>query len=111
MNIEYYGLHKNNNELFDFINDNSIKEFLQSAHKAITNCEMWDWIRMSQVTSFMYDNGPEMKKIRKEMDKDPINMYHSGSSYGWIMREIEYVAKYGYIKYEEACSKRVYTSD
>jgi hypothetical protein len=111
MNIEYYGLHKNNNELFDFINDNSIKEFLQSAHKAITNCEMWDWIRTSKITSFMYDNGPEMQKIRKEMEKDPINMEHSGSSYGWIMREIEYVAKYGYSKYEEAFNKRIYTSD
>jgi hypothetical protein len=45
------------------------------------------------------------------MEKDPINMDHSGSSYGWIMREIEYIAKYGYSKYEESCSKRLYTSD
>jgi hypothetical protein len=106
MNIEYYGLHINNNDLFHFINDSSTREFLQSAHKAITNCEMWDWIRTNQITSFMYDNGKEMQKIRTQMHKDPINMDHSGSSYGWIMREIEYIAKYGYSKYEEDCSKR-----
>ena len=106
MNIEYYGLHIDNNELFSFINDISTKELLQSAHKAITNCEMWDWIRTTQITSFMYDNGPEMKIIRTQMDKDPINRNHSGSSYGWVMREIEYIAKYGYSKYEEDCCKR-----
>ena len=92
--------------LFNFINDESTKEFLQSAHKAITNCEMWDWIRTKQIGSFMYDRGPEMQIIRTQMDKDPVNINHSGSSYGWIMREIEYIAKYGYSKYEEDCTKR-----
>ena len=106
MNIEYYGLHISNNDLFDFIVDQSTKEFLQSAHKAITNCEMWDWIRTTEIGSFIYDDGPEMKKIRNEMYKDDINSYHSGSSYGFIMREIEYIAKYGYSKYKEDCSKR-----
>ena len=106
MNIEYYGLHINKSELFNFINDNSTKELLQSAHKAITNCEMWDWIRHNKIGSFMYDNGTEMKIIRTQMEKDPINRNHSGSSYGWIMREIEYIAKYGYSKYEDDCSKR-----
>lgn len=101
MNIEYYGLHINNNELFNFINDNLTKEFLQSAHKAITNCEMWEWIRNAQITSFMYGKGSEMEIIRNEMKKDPINRYHSGSSYGCVMREIEYIAKYGYSKYQE----------
>jgi hypothetical protein len=107
MNIEHYGLHINNNDLFDFIVDGTTKEYLQSAHKAITNCEMWDWIRTNEIGSFMWDNGQEMKKIRKQMDLDPINKYHSGSSYGFIMREIEYIAKYGYSKYKEDCSIRV----
>ena len=101
MNIEHYGLHINNDKLFNFINDKSTKEFLQSAHKAITNCEMWDWIRTTNIRSFMYDRGPEMQKIRTQMHKDPVNENHSGSSYGWVMREIEHIAKYGYSNYEE----------
>lgn len=101
MNIEHYGLHINNNDLFDFIDDQSTKDFLQSAYKAITNCEMWDWIRTNQIRSFMFDDRLEMRKIRNEMYKDDINSYHSGSSFGFILREIEYIAKYGYSKYEE----------
>lgn len=101
MNIEYYGLHINNNDLFNFIVDQSTKEFLQSAHRAITNCEMWDWIRINNITSFMYEDGPEMRKFINEMQKDNINDNHSGSSYGFIMREIEYIAKNGYDKYKE----------
>jgi hypothetical protein len=34
--------------------------------------------------------------FRKEMEKNPINETHSGASYGCTMRQIEYIAKYGY---------------
>ena len=105
MEASYYGLHINKDELFNFINDESTRELLQSAHKAITNCEMWDWIRNNKISSFMYDNNKEMKIIRTQMEKDPVNMNHSGSSYGWVMREIEYIAKYGYNNYEYDCTK------
>jgi len=37
----YYG-----NGDFDFIRDTRVKDFLKSAHKAITLCELWDWMRI-----------------------------------------------------------------
>ena len=105
MNFEYYGLQIDKNNLFSFTKDISTRKFLQSAHQAVTNCKMWDWIRTTHIKSFMYGEEPEMDKIRKEMEKDPINGNHSGASYGWTMRSIEYVAKHGYSKYEDDYSK------
>ena len=94
----YYG-----NGEFDFIKDKSTKEFLKSAHNAITLCELWDWMRIYQPlhnTGFMWTKTPELDRLNQQMWKDPINSNHSGSSYGAIMREMEYIAKHGYDKYK-----------
>jgi hypothetical protein len=94
----YYG-----NGEFDFVGDESIKEFLKSAHKAITLCELWDWIRIYQPdpkSGFMWSKTPELDRINKQMWKDPVNSNHSGSSYGFIMREMELIAKKGYENYK-----------
>ena len=94
----YYG-----NGDFDFVKDESIKEFLKSAHKSISLCELWDWMRIYTPppnTGFMWRTTPELDRINKQMWKDPVNGYHSGSSYGFIMREMEFIAKNGYEKYK-----------
>lgn len=41
----------------------------------------------------------EMELIREQMKKDEINESHSGASYAGIMREMQYIAKYGYTQY------------
>lgn len=95
----YYG-----NGEFDFIKDASTKELLKSAHKAISLCELWDWMRIyqpQQDRGFMWSKTPELDRINKQMWKDEINQYHSGSSYGLIMREMELIAKNGYENYKK----------
>ena len=88
---------------FDFVRDISTKEFLKSAHRAISLCELWDWMRIYQPppnTGFMWSKTPELDRINQQMWKDPVNGSHSGSSYGFIMREMEYIAKNGYENYK-----------
>ena len=93
----YYGLNLNSNELFDFVKDSHNKQLLFAAYTAISNCELWDWLKKTDIVSFMYHNNcREMIFFRKEMEKNPINETHSGASYGSTMRQIEYIAKYGY---------------
>jgi hypothetical protein len=90
----YYG-----NGEFDFIKDTHVKDLLKSAHKAITLCELWDWFRIyepTHYTGFMWTKTPELDRLNQQMWKDPINSCHSGSSYGLIMREMEFIAKNGY---------------
>lgn len=98
----YYG-----NGDFDFVSNESLKEFLKSAHRAISLCELWDWMRIYEPppnTGFMWRKTPELDRINQQMWKDPVNDYHSGSSYGFIMREMEYIAKNGYENYKNTYS-------
>jgi len=90
----YYG-----NGEFDFVRDKFTKEFLKSAHRAISLCELWDWMRIYEPQAdrgFMWSKTPELDRLNQQMFKDPINSEHSGSSYGFIMRQMEYIAKNGY---------------
>jgi hypothetical protein len=95
----YYG-----NGEFDFIKDKNYRDFLKSAHKAISICELWDWIRIYQPppnTGFMWSKTQELDKLNEQLWKDPINGDHSGSSYGAIMRDMEYIAKNGYESFKK----------
>lgn len=88
---------------FEFVENKSIKELLKSAHRAISLCELWSWIRIykpSKDRGFMWTQTPELDRINEQMWKDPINNNHSGSSYGFIMREMECIAKNGYTNYK-----------
>ena len=99
MQSSYYGI--NTPDLFEFIGSKSDKEFYKSAHQAITNCEMWNWLRNYDTDTFMYDNSKETKRIFTEMLKDPINNNHSGTSYGFTIRQMEYIAKNGYDHFKQ----------
>ena len=90
----YYG-----NGEFDFVKDKFTKEFLKSAHRAISLCELWNWMRIYEPQAdrgFMWSKTPELDRLNQQMFKDPINSEHSGSSYGFIMRQMEDIAKNGY---------------
>jgi len=100
MEPTYYGIGSAN--LFDFVRCQNEIEMLRAAHQAITNCELWDWLRNYQARSFMFDNSKEIKRINTEMHKDPVNNNHSGSSYGFTMRQMEYLAKNGYGEYRKS---------
>jgi len=94
----YYG-----NGEFDFVKDDSERFFLKSAYKAITLCELWNWLRIYEPPpnkGFMLSKTQELDRLNQQMWKDPVNINHSGSSYGLIMREMKYIAKNGYDDYK-----------
>ena len=78
------------------------KSMVLSAIQAIDMLEAWDSLaRYSppKDTGFMFDDSSFMKRINSKIAE----LYdgHSGSSYGWTMRQIEYIAKNGVDKYVE----------
>ena len=86
---------------FNFVKDLQTRAFLVSAFNAVSECELWPWFKcFDSSNSFMFSTGPEMTKFQTVLFKDPINNYHSGTSYGCVLREIEYIAKNGYEKYK-----------
>ena len=99
MDETYYG-----NGEFEFIQSEFQKACLKSAHKAISTCELWNWIRLYiplENKGFMWSLTPELDRINQELWKDPINECHSGSSHGMMMRTMEYIAKNGYSQYKQ----------
>jgi len=84
---------------FEFADELS-RPYFQSAHKAITTCELWNWLHNFEPEDgkgFMFTRGvPELERLNREMLNDPINDGHSGASYAITMRNMEYIAKNGY---------------
>lgn len=48
----------------------------------------------------MFSTGAEIDLLRSELSKDRVNSYHSGASYGFVLRQMEYIAKNGYEMYK-----------
>jgi hypothetical protein len=66
---------------------------LQDAYDAITLTEAWDYFRSFAEESFMFSRSARLTQVQaamKMMDD------HSGSSYGFVMRTMEAIAKDGW---------------
>ena len=84
-----------NEQLFDFVMDESEKKMLLKAYEAITFVEGWDFLKTYDTKSFTFElNHPEKLK---QIDRKIAELYdgHSGSSYGYTMRCMETIAKDG----------------
>ena len=85
---------RNYSDLFD---PNSAS-MLQDGDNAITQCGLWDWLRdytPEDGKGFMFSQHPNLEKITNAMKYG-----HSGSSYAWVMRNMEYIAKHGWTLFE-----------
>jgi hypothetical protein len=74
-------------------------DMLQDADNAITATNLWDWLREyspDKKTGFMFSDHPNLSTINSAMKFDG----HSGASYGWTMRQMEYIAKNGWESFE-----------
>ena len=90
---------------FEFV-DQWSRPYLENAHWAITQCELWDWLRTYSPPDgkgFMFSTTAEMERIKNKMNEQEIAGGHSGSSYGATMRAMEYIAKNGYETYKTEC--------
>jgi hypothetical protein len=83
--------------MFYYVKDNSSREMLQNAWASITQLELWAYMKLD-TDSYMFSNHPEVGIITKKMEELGYNG-HSGSTFGWTMRQMQYIAKYGETKY------------
>lgn len=90
---------------FSFLSDSaSEKLMLEDAFQAMERVEgSWAYLARPDVpgkaNGFMFSKDPMIAKIGNEVDKDGAIVGHSGSSYGWTMRQMEYIAKNGWDAY------------
>lgn len=86
---------------FDFIPHESTRNLLRNAHWAVTQCELWNWLRTFNEVSFMFSTAPNLERIMIKMTEQPEGQLHSGASFAYVMRSMEYVAKNGYAAFEK----------
>lgn len=81
---------------FETLYTNYESRLLRDAYDAITNCNLWNWMKEFQPherEGFMFAQHPNLDRISMEMK---LMGDHSGASYGWTMRQMESIAKIGW---------------
>lgn len=79
---------------FNTISDEHSRLMLKNAHQAITLTEYWSFMRTFSGESFMFSDNPAVSDIYKKTEELGYKG-HSGFSFGWTMRHMEFLAKNG----------------
>jgi hypothetical protein len=79
---------------FNTISDEHTRIMLKNAHQAISLTESWHYVATFNEQSFKFSSSPAGSEIMKKMSELGYDG-HSGSSFGWTMRHMEFLAKNG----------------
>ena len=78
---------------FSFISDPASRRYVADAYRAVTVAEAWPLMTEDPGEGgFMFSTKDAYKTIRSHME---LGYEHSGSSYGWTMRQIQFIAQNG----------------
>jgi hypothetical protein len=89
---------------FDYIPEEK-RSMYSTAYDAITPLELWPFMKNFNEDNFMFSSAPEIQRIYNQIE---VLGYtgHSGSSFGFIMRSMEYIGKHGIKQFEEEYNKQ-----
>jgi hypothetical protein len=83
---------------FIYIKDINTREMLSNAWLAITQLELWNYMKL-EVDSYMFSDDPKIMIITRQMEKLGYDN-HTGYTFGFTMRTMQYIAKYGEEQYK-----------
>jgi hypothetical protein len=89
---------------FDFI-PASQRIMYTTAFDAITQLELWSFMRNFTGESFMFSSDPQVGRIHDRIVQLGYGG-HSGCSFGCTMRAMEYIGKNGLDKFEQEYSRQ-----
>ena len=70
---------------------------LSNAFQAITITESWEFMKKA-IESYSFSEHPQINIIYKKMEE--LGYYgHSGFTFGWTMRQMQVIARYGEKEY------------
>ena len=84
---------------FDYIKDDWTRDMLINAWQAINITETWDFVKQ-EIESFMFSNDPRVKIIYDKIEELGYTG-HSGASFGFTKRTMQYIATHGEKKFKE----------
>lgn len=82
---------------FLYITNIYTREMLVNAWKSITQLNLWNYMKKNN-NSFMFTDDIEVKMISDRMEELGYSG-HSGYSFGWTMRQMQFIARYGELEY------------
>jgi hypothetical protein len=85
---------------FVFIDDEHTRNMLSLTYQAVTNTNSWDFMKSftpEKEKGFMFTSNSQLNIISSECEK--LGCGHSGGSWGFSMRTMEYIAKKGWENY------------
>jgi hypothetical protein len=89
---------------FSFIADAHTRSVIKNGYTAVSQLELWDWLKTFEVEAnagFMFSGNRNVHNIGVKMHSLPDDPQHSGSSFGFTMRTLQFIAKNGIDKYRE----------
>lgn len=90
--------------LFEFINEDE-RMMYTTAHASISQLELWNFMK-KDTDSYMFSSDSEVVKIYAKIEQLGYRE-HSGSSFGCIMRAMQYIGQNGYDKFKENYLARI----
>jgi hypothetical protein len=88
---------------FKYIKCKSSREMLQNAYQAVNQTETWSFVKRD-IESFSFSNAPEIWRITDKMVELGYDG-HSGSTFGWTMRQMQTIAREGEQAYKKMAEK------
>jgi hypothetical protein len=89
---------------FKYIQDKRCREMLRTAHKAISLLELWNFVS-KPIESFTWSNDNRVTAIYDKIEELGYTG-HSGASFGYTLREMQFIAKYGEREFRSQYLKR-----
>lgn len=80
-------------KIFNYLNNKNYQEMFLNAYQAIELTEMWNFIKQD-IDSYIWSRSDEVKIISNKMSELGYD-YHSGSSFGFVMRHMQFIATNG----------------
>jgi hypothetical protein len=83
---------------FDYIKEDGIRKMFENAYQAITLTETWNFVKQD-IESFQMSKDDRIWVITNKMTELGYDC-HSGYSFGYTMRQMQYIAKHGEEKFK-----------
>lgn len=84
---------------FDYIGERSSREMIHTAYHAVNTLELWQYMKRD-TDSYMISNDREFHLIMNKIEKLGFHG-HSGCSYAWALRQIQFIAQHGEIAFKK----------
>jgi len=93
-------------EDFSYISDLHTRRLISNGYNAMTVLELNSWMATYQPNEnegFLWSTHPNVKKKGNIMEDLPDPPGHSGSSFAFTMRHLQYIAKNGISEHKKRC--------